>query len=269
MANPAAWLFGSFDQWPDSDVTFGGEISGTETITAILTALYQDHATGSLSGRVQFVAAMTSAGGSVPFMRLLQNRRWEMGHAGGVFSVTWVDALVREFFGFTHGNLAGATSYIAASVSPYFHSFGRKDSPRMAPLGVIGQETADVLATAAPGGRLTVSKRQQSDFVNQFDFTHIDKSRYQTTEAGLAGEYALFHSTVLQRGWKFFLHRDVTEDDASTTPASIVLGNGLGPLVINPHKPGFKRRPFRREFVDVERSYRLSLHTAKTVEYTA
>ncbi len=222
----SAWLVGSRG-W-----SVGGQViqvdDSQQLILGELGGLYLLHKAPQLSLITQVRNALLAAGVASPEVVILKNRKVRI--RGDVeFSVTWgAGALVRDLLGFDE-DLAGASEYVAPSVSPLLWSPGRPENPKLAPLGVSGAPYLDVAIAHAPGGLQTVREHGEPIRRNRFDFRHVPRGRYWTGEHPAAGELVRWYLNVLARSERFVLFRQVGEGPEAE-PAEYQVSQVLGPF---------------------------------------
>jgi len=227
-----AWIIGSYPDLPVQSVTIGG---GGRTIAA--GDYYLRDATASLSLLAAMVTAMTAGSVGSAAAYLGEDRKVHLA-GSGTFSVTWPsDALLRGLLGFS-GNLSGASSYTATSISKLLWSPGIDESPKGGILGSAGQRAYRIESTDWPQEITTT--QLASGRSNTFSWQHVSYERYKYQEIG--GEFGEFFDQVivLARRWK--LYRGVTESSATT---AATLGTPLGPYK-TPLKDGIIDEPFSR-----------------------
>lgn len=224
----SAWLIGSREWAVGQTITIDGD---QQTIEAPLGGLYLYTSILDLSLLGQLRAALIAAGVDSPEVELLRNRRIRIS-AAATFAITWGDGvLVRDLLGFSGASLAGASSYVAPSQSTLLWSPGKTETPKLAPLGVVGGYEWDIAAPRAPWGGLQVARTHGPPVrVNEFEWQFVAIARYWVHDPPSAGEFADFFATTLVVGRRWLLYRNVVED-GSTTPA--VLGQPLGPYALD------------------------------------
>lgn len=261
----SAWFIGSIPSWETQNLVFTGAISGNGDISTSLGGLYLTHSTADLDSFGKVETLMDSLGGTSSYVRFNKNRKIELGHGGGNFTLTWPSATMRDFYGFD-GDLSGASSYEAENVSPYFWSPGRPETPLLAPAGIVGRAHATRHARTAPGGRTTVSEHATGDTVNDFRFSNVKKERYWDTAAN--DEYVTAHATFFGKLSLFLLLRNIEEDDDSSNAATYDMADALGPYVLDSSQDGWREIPFRRDFASVDRSNSFTMHVHTHPEYS-
>jgi hypothetical protein len=225
----SCWIIGSVKDLAAQTLTVQG---GAQVITAGSRYLYSDSAGLSMLRAVQ--DALAGAGLVGVGAVLLRNRKVRLS-ANSNFSVVWpADNVLRNLLGFT-GNLAGASTYTAANVSPLLFSPGRTESPQMAPLGVVGHKVLTTYHAISPldGSASSVTHGSTGRRYNQFVFNNVPAARYQTADEN-GGEWVVFFETVCAPAYSFHLWRLVEESDASTSVATLT--TSLGPYVLTPER---------------------------------
>lgn len=218
-----AWLIGSYASLPEQEFVIN---ASPEAVAA--GSYYLHSATDALSLLKQVEDAMTAAGLANPVAVLCQNRKVRLS-ADVAFGMTWgVGTLLRDLLGFEGIGLAVATDHTATLVSPLLWSPARQESSMLTPLGVRGHIDYLSRQSVSPysGRTETISHGQRESQL--FRFPHVLTERV-TTAAGEGGTFARWFSDVAVRGARFFLWRNVTENTASTTAAT--LSTSLGPYI--------------------------------------
>jgi hypothetical protein len=229
MAFLSAWLIGSYASLPQQALTVN---ASPQTVPAGNYYLRDSAAALSLLEKVK--AAMTTAGVGAASAVLTQDRRVKLS-GGANFSITWTDTLLRNLLGFSQGNLAGAASYVAASISPLLWSPGRPESPMLAPLGVRGAKVHTVYQAVSPYSGLTQSVSHGYREYNRFMFANIDVDRVRTaTDEG--GTFACWFENVAVPSARWKLYRNVSETPGSTATAT--LSAPLGPYIYSAQGKG-------------------------------
>lgn len=267
MTAKSSYLIGSHASWPDTTVTIdptpGTPAPSAETISASLGGLYVTHATSTLSGTAQLLAALTAAGVGSAAVELLDSGKIKIS-GGATFSVTWTDALGAAFFGFDGSALTGASSYTADEISKYIWVAGRGHTPTESPIGVGGAINYMRRQTEATDGSQVTFVHGSTRTTETLRFDVVPKALFETAD-GLGGEFSQFWSTVLVGG-AHFQHYEY-ENYTSTGTTALSLGTALGPYVMR-GKQG--TRPFRRNAgaPRVDKYYDLSLSMLQVPEYS-
>jgi len=216
-----AWLIGSVASLPALDITLDGNV---EAVAAGDYYLYDP--TDALSLLAQVEAAMTAAGVADASAVLAKNRKVLLS-SSGVFTLAWPDTQLRHLLGFTAGGV-GATSYIAADVSPLLWSPATTEISRMSPLGTAGHKVFGTHVTVSSLDGTTEATQHGSRTYQRFEFTYVNQNRVQTsTEAN--GEFVVWWREVGSQMARWKLYRRVGEDTAALT--AVTLGSPLGPYV--------------------------------------
>lgn len=224
----SAWLVGStrdasytaFDINGDGSVSISGDF-------------YLWHDTNAISLLDLFVAQMTTAGVAAPTAVLTRDRKVKIGSSGN-FTVTWsTDTSLRDMLGFTQGNLSGASSYTAASVSTHLWSPGKPLLPGLSPLDCHGNRRPLAFWTASPsdGTPFVVSHGSRVD--QSWTAASVAMSRMQTASE-LGGEWVTFFDDCACKGYQFMIYPEVTEESGSATDTLSTLTPALGPYVLTP-----------------------------------
>lgn len=250
------WLIGSYKNLPAQALTVNG---GLQAITAGSRYLY--HSTNALSLLYQVQAAITAAGVAGASVVILKNRKVRIS-ANAAFTLDWpADNVLRNLLGF-NANLAGQSSYTAASVSKYLWSpgIGRAENPELAPLGVRGHRTHAAYTLVSPYDGSTETVTHGSREYNAFSFPYVLMDRVQTgNEYG--GEFVAFFDTVCVQSFNFNLWREVDEDGSSNVATP--LSQKLGPYVFSPERRGSDWSFVRTsglELVEVAADIRFRVH---------
>jgi hypothetical protein len=259
----SAWLIGSREWAVGQTITIDGD---QQTIEAPLGGLYLYTSILDLSLLGQLRAALIAAGVDSPEVELLRNRRIRIS-AAATFSITWGDGvLVRELLGFVGASLAGASSYVAPIQSTLLWSPGKTETPKLAPLGIVGGYEFDIAAPRAWGGLQVARTHGPPMRVNEFEWQFVPSARYWVNDPPSAGEFADFYATTLVVGRRWLLYRNVVED-SSTTPAT--LGSPLGPYALDlQDKRSRKLHAERsRSYASVDAYFDVSLAAIQQPEY--
>ena len=218
-----AWLIGSYASLPEQEFVIN---ASPEAVAA--GSYYLHSATGALSLLEQVKAAMTAAGLVNPVAVLCQNRKVRLS-ADVAFGMTWgTGTLLRDLLGFEGLGLAVAADHTATLVSPLLWSPARQESSLLTPLGVRGHvEYLSRQSVSTYSGRTESISHGQREF-QTFRFPHVLTERV-TTPGAEGGTFARWFADVAVRGARFFLWRNVTENTASTTTAT--LSTSLGPYI--------------------------------------
>lgn len=225
----SAWLIGSYASLPLQTVTLNmaGQVIASGSY-------YLHDTTPDLSLLAKVKAAMEAAGLTNVVAALCGNRRVRLA-SDATFSITWGSTLLRDLLGFSQGNLAGASSYVADDISPLVWSPGKTESPQLAPLGVRGHKVYTTFQSVAPYSGRTESVSHGYREYNRFLFPSVDAERVRTaSEAG--GEFGVWFEQVAVRSARWKLYRNVQENPDS--PASVTLDAPLGPYVYSAERKG-------------------------------
>lgn len=266
-----SWLIGSWHEWSTS---LRVELNGNtveilpDRIATDKTGFYLYHTTAALSLISLFQLEMVSEGIVGAAVRILKNRKVRIS-ATNNFTVNWTSTLLKNILGFD-GDLAGSNSYIAENISPLLWSASKPESPAEAPLNCLGRTVYDTKFSTAPDGT-QVSSSSYDQIINTFNWNFVPMSRFQTDanlEYDIGGEYITFFDWVLNRANKFYLWRNIEEDDSSTS--QVTWTNALGPYGFrptrNPISPGFQR-PSQGGLDRVDRRCVVSLDCLITPEW--
>lgn len=219
----SAWLIGSYASLPEQTFLVNASI---ETVSAGDYYLYS--ATDALSLLKQVEDALTAAGVTNPVVTLCQNRKVKLSADVG-FGMTWgVGTLLRDLLGFEGTGLAVATSHVATLVSPLLWSPGRQESSMLSPLGTRGHiEYLSRQSVSPYSGRTETISHGSREFQRfWFPLVLTERARTSTDEGGT---FANWFSNVAVRGARWYLWRNVLENPASTTAAT--LSTALGPYI--------------------------------------
>jgi len=225
----AAWLIGSYASLPEQSVTIDGS---PQTVDA--GSYYLHDTTAALSLLSQVKAAMEAAGLTNVVASLSGNRKVRLA-SDAVFTVTWTSTLLRDLLGFSQGNLAGASSYVAASISALVWSSGKTESPMLAPLGVRGHKVYTTFQSVAPYSGKTESVSHGYREYNRFMFPSVDTDRVRTASE-LGGEFGRWFEQVAVTSSRWKLYRNVQENPSS--PAGVTLDTWLGPYIYSAERKG-------------------------------
>lgn len=186
---------------------------------------YLRHGTAALS----LISALNTLLAAIPGHQVIVSRDRKVRiicTAGSEFTLTWPAAL-RRLFGFT-SNLPGTDAVeVAEEVSPLLWSAGKNHSPQEAPFGVAGRSVYDTRLGTAPDGT-QIADSHHTQLVNQFTWSHVAYTRFQTAVPGVGGEYVTFFDEVLRAAGKFDLYEFV-EESLTTDATAVTWTNKLGP----------------------------------------
>ncbi len=225
----SAWLIGSYASLPLQLLTINASAQPVAS-----GSYYLHDTTASLSLLAKVKAAMEAAGLTNVVASLCGNRRVRLA-SDATFSVTWGSTLLRDLLGFSQGNLAGASSYVAADISALLWSPGKTESPMLAPLGVRGHKVYTTFQSVAPYSGRTESVSHGYREYARFLFPSVDVERVRTaSEAG--GEFGRWFEQVAVRSARWKLYRDVQENPASS--AGVTLDTSLGPYIYSAERKG-------------------------------
>jgi hypothetical protein len=204
----STWLVGSIEALPVQNFTIDAAASAIATGDYYLYA-----ADGSLSLLSRFAAQMTAAGLAGVSVVILENRRVRLA-ASSTFSVTWGAATqLRGLLGFS-GNLSGASSYTAESISPLLWSGG--EVSRACPTGVTGYPVEDAEISVSADGSRQITTFYATHTHDDWTWEAVHLTRYWST-AGAGGTWHAFRTAVVVQGHRFQLFETVEEDTSSTT----------------------------------------------------
>lgn len=223
MAVETSWLIGSV-YIPATSLTIDG---GAYSFPAGYYYLYHSDPALSLTEALDDLLGVAGVAGHDVFVG--KDRRVRVEATAG-FPLVWPSAF-RELLGFSSDLDGLSASETATFISPLLWSAGKGESPQEAPLGVRGRSVYDTRFGTAPDGT-QVADSHHTQVVNTFIWRHVATSRFQTS-ASVGGEYTVFFDYVLRKAGKFFLHRRIQEDTASSDPVTWTL-NALGPYGYRP-----------------------------------
>lgn len=261
------WCIGAYPDFPSFtiDVDDG---TNDDTITVAAGDYYPVHGTSSLSlgnAIASAINAQHTTLSDVTFS-ITASGRVQFKSTGETtfsidFSVSTGGIIARDTLGYT-GNVSGAHTHVAPTVSPLFWSPGKTESPVDAPLGVVGQKVRDAVrgqaATSVMKGRTFNSYR-----VNRFWWRFVANDRgWTSSEAN--GEYYTFFDQVLSMLRQFILWRSISED-TSDTSTIITLTTSLGPYKFT----GDPRKwDLRRELKNVDKLHRIEFPVVQVAEFS-
>ena len=225
----SAWLIGSVESLPLQFLTIDASPQPIAT-----GSYYLYDTTAGLSLLAKVLAAMTAAGVANPVAQLTGSRKVRLASSAS-FDVTWGTTLLRDLLGFSQGNLAGASSYVAADTTARVWSPGKPESPMLAPLGVRGHKGDTAFQSVAPYSGRTESVSHGVREYNRFMFPSVVVERVRTaSEAG--GEFGRWFEQVAVTSSRWKLYRDVQENPGSS--AGVTLDTPLGPYVYSADRKG-------------------------------
>lgn len=204
---------------------------------------YLRHPTAALSmiDTLQGILATAAINGAS--VVLLKNRKVRVSFDPGFgFTFSWPTSLLRNLFGFTT-DIGVDESQVAEGISPLLWSPGKTESPSLAPLGCLGQETSDTQFSTSPDG-IQFAREHNSQVINSFDWSHVPMDRFQTSSA-LGGEYTVWFKQVFRAAQKAYLYREIVENEDSTDPVTWT-DYPLGPYGYRPSGRGGMTVPFSR-----------------------
>ena len=225
----SAWLIGSYASLPFQFFTIN--VSAQPIASG---SYYLHDTTPSLSLLAKVKAAMEAAGLTNVVASLCGNRRVRLA-SDATFSVTWGSTLLRDLLGFSQGNLAGASSYVADRISALVWSPGKTESPQLAPLGVRGHKVYTTFQSVAPYSGKTESVSHGYREYNRFLFPSVDTDRVRTASE-LGGELGRWFEQIAVTSSRWKLYRNVQENPAS--PAGVTLDTWFGPFIYSAERKG-------------------------------
>lgn len=252
MAYRSSWLIGSVLSLPLLSLTVNGS---TETVGP--GSFYMYDPTNALSLLHQVQAAMTAAGVAGASVVLLRTRKVRIS-AAGVFSISWDEPRLRDLLGFSQGDVSGASSYVADSVSPLLWSPATRPASVAAPLDVAGHKQHLVNVAVAPyTGRMESTSHGTREF-NRYTWVNVAKARMRTAGA-LGGEWQTFFDEVVAKAAPHKNYRDVLEESSGTTAATFDHAPH-GPYQVSPDRRALSWDFTRsRGFELLDRRYDLTL----------
>lgn len=225
----SSWLIGSIVSFGNQTISVddgGGATSAPMTFS--YDGTYLEHPTTGLSMLKTLEAAITAAGTwtTAPEVFLSQDGKVRIT-AEPSFSITWTSSgtALRDALGFS-GDLLPNTSHTASDQSSLLWVPRRNESPRDAPLGVVGDSAHAVSQVVAPDGTQATREFGSPVRRNSYTWHYIDKDQFWTS-AEADGELFSFVRDVCVPGAKFFLYRQT--DATYTATTEVTLGSSLGP----------------------------------------
>jgi hypothetical protein len=191
--------------------------------------------------------------------------------ASANFSITWGAGLVlRDLLGFSQGNLAGASTYTAASRSSLLYSPGKTLTPERSPLDTLGEPVLDASESYGPNGRVVVRQHGDPSHVQVFSGRYIPLAKYwHPRPTALAGSWVHFVTRELWTAPRLIVLRRVDEGSGSTTASADYSTSA----VLGPYRPEvgkLRQLGFAREagYERVEAYYPISLPVVLCEEFS-
>lgn len=228
---------------------------------------YLHHTTGALSMMAKLKSIIGTDAAVVGFdVVMLKNRKIQISFTpGNEFTFAWPGTF-GTLFGFT-APIGAVSTQVASDISPLLWSPGKTESPSLAPLGCLGQESSDCQFSTSPDG-IQFAREHNIQTINSFDWSHVPMDRFQTTSA-LGGEYTVFFKQVWRKAQKAVLYREIVEDEGSTDPVTWT-SSPLGPYGYRPSGRGGMTTAFTRTrgLTSVDRMVDLSLDVIVVPEWS-
>lgn len=224
MGISTSWLIGSV-YIPTTGVTLNGSAYNIDA-----GYYYLRHTTAAISliDVLDNLLAIEGIGGHIVYVA--KDRKVRIGcNPGDEFTLVWPDSL-RVLFGFD-ANLPASTNFHEAdSVSPLLWSAGKPHTPNESPFNSKGRRVYDTRIGTAPDGT-QVADSHHTQIINNFSWSHVAYTRFQTDSDLNGGEYVAFFDYVLRNGYKFWLYAFVDESlEADTNAVTWPTNNDkLGP----------------------------------------
>lgn len=221
---------------------------------------YLRESTTSRSLLDAFKALMVSAGIAGADCFLGKNKKAQL-RGSGTFTVSWTSTTLRNLLGFTQGNLSGAATYEADSISKLIWSPAYRARPATI-LGVEGYSMPDTEITSNQEGTTSVATTHYTATLQNLDWDSVHISKVWTTaEAG--GEFEAFRDEVLQPVARFYHLDSIIENDSLATEIDWASATKLGPYKT--------RKPIRdwysRKIPQVDLYSSIDLPLIKVAEY--
>lgn len=244
----SAWLVGSY-RMPDQSFT----VDGTPTSVTAVNA-YLRHSTSSISLISLFEDAIDAAGGPTSTVEILRNRRARITLSASA-DIAWTTATtLRDVLGFTQGNLTGAASYTADSVSPLLWSPGYLATPKTI-FGVDGYSVDHQSIYKSDDGTEVYASHYGEETWQDLEWQHIVPERLRVDDSSDGGgTFHEFWEQCAKLRRRFSYYESVSEDDASTS--AVTWTTRRGPYVMRPEADGDW---YRRNVQNAEVSSPLSL----------
>lgn len=217
-------------------VFIGSSLISLQSFTLDVTAVsiaaghwYLRHADPTLSLLDEIVDQMTTAGVTTPSAFIREDRRITLS-GGASFSVTWGSATtLRDFLGFTQGDLSGSSSYTADDVSPLLWAPGADGTPATIG-GRAGYKQPHRAVRKSDDGTHFEVDYYGDETRQRLSWALVPIDRLQVIDTAFGGGTLMeFVEQVILKGYKFLHHEDVTESASGSTAMSF--GDAFGPYV--------------------------------------
>lgn len=253
-----SWLIGSYKQFPAATFDVEDELASSES-QSIATGDYYPYDTSSSRSLLAKLVAAVNLHTNISDCAgvITKSGRLKIHRTGGSnFAIKNMPSTLASLLGFST-SLTGASSYVAATVSPRFWSPGKQVSSRVAPAGVDGQKVRDAMVSQAATGTLEVVTRN-SYRVNEFFWRYLPVARVWTASEN-NGEWQVFHDQVIAKGeqWKIWT---AVDEDTSDTSTAVTLGAFRGPYIATDQ---IDKWGYQRELPNVDRLSRVELRGAQ------
>jgi hypothetical protein len=177
---------------------------------------YLRHTTPALSMIATLEGILVDAGVAGASVTVGKDRLVHIAYtAGWDFAFSWpADGLIKGLLGFVF-TIGASPTQAADYVSPLLWSPAQPERPTEAPLGVPGRVVYDTRLSTSPSG-VMIADSHHAQTINSFDWSYVPMDRFQSTATGIAagGHFTRFYDQVMRKAQKFFLYREVVEDDA-------------------------------------------------------
>lgn len=263
----SAWFVGSYPNMTAQDL----EVTVTatqETCTITAGDYYLDHPTSSLSLCDALATALnTHSLLSGVTCWLGRDRLIHVDGNGTSFSATWTDTDARDMLGFA-GNLSPtATSHDATLVSDYLWVPDRPENPT-ARLSDIGYTVYDTVVSSSGNTSATIVASQHDSRVwNEFKPNAVPNAYYNDGGSALGGQWVTFYDTVVCKMRRFWVYRNYTHNEASTTDVNFSAAGALGPYKYRPASGALFMNEHNRKIANVEQYHDVTLPVVQVSEY--
>lgn len=254
---------------PETSVFVTVDGVGAEVVTVPAGNYYLYRDGGSRDALTALETALeTHTGLSSVTCFLGENRRTRITADADFRITTWTaggsnDTTLSDLLGFSgEENISLSDSKETNYPSAYLWSPGRTESPD-SPLGVNGIPMKDT-AVGRSGNGIIVATTMNTTRTNSFEWRYINTARVHTSNER-NGEYMQFWNKVLSTFSRFYLYREVDEDDAVSTGASLT--TSIGPYLFFPSSSDGNQMDYEREIEKVDKLNRVRIPVVVANEY--
>lgn len=253
----STWLIGSVRNMSLQEFTTS---AGDASVAAGTYYLY--HTTASLDLLQALEDALDNAGVTNPSVFLTKSGKVRIT-ADAAFTLTWQTATdLRDWLGFTQGDLGSSTSHVADDYSPLFWSPGYRAN--LATIqGEDGYLVEDTIFTTSATGQTVVATNHFTATYQdlEWDAVYIDRV-WVLNETG--GTFKTLRDNVLIKA-AHCLYFDGIEEDRSDTTNAVSYTTQHGPYVVR--SPRQLRKWYKRRVKNADIHSKIRLEMQKVSEY--